>query len=160
MPVVLLSVLCAIAIALAVSTGALAAVISVAVGAVPARGLQVFFADFLIIENATRQVDPMTVLIQVLIRLSAPLIAATMPLWAGARLTMREAISNYGLIGAASFIDCAAARTRAVPTSALMVISNTFRSRRRVLVVEIALIATGAIFMAVLDLGDVPDIIF
>ena len=39
-------------------------------------------------------------------------------------------------------------------------VGNTFRNRRRVLVVEIALIAAGAIFMAVLGLSDATDYTF
>ena len=99
-------------------------------------------------------------LIQVVICLVAPLFAALLPLWAGARITVREAISTYGLTGAVGFVDRAVARVRSVPYSALLVIGNTFRNRRRVLVVEIALIAAGAIFMAVLGLSDATDFTF
>jgi putative ABC transport system permease protein len=142
---------------LVVSYGLLATLISIPIGFFAARGLQVFFAGFLNIENATPQVDPTAVMIQALICLAAPLLAATLPLWSGARITVREAISTYGLTGGAGFVDRTVARVRSVPYSALLIIGNTFRNRRRVLVVEIALIAAGAIFMAVLGLSDATD---
>lgn len=145
---------------LVLSYGVMATAISIPVGGALARGLQVFFATFLNIENATPQIDPMAVMIQVAICLIAPLLAALLPLWSGARITVREAISTYGLTGAVSFVDRAVARVRGVPYSALLIVGNTFRNRRRVLVVEIALIAAGAIFMAVLGLSDATDFTF
>jgi putative ABC transport system permease protein len=142
---------------LVLSYGLLAAIISIPVGYFAARGLQLFFADFLNIENATPQIDPTAVLIQVAICLIAPLLAAMIPLWAGARITVREAISTYGLTGTAGLVDRVVARVRSVPYMGLLIVANTFRNRRRVLIVEIALIAAGAIFMAVLGVSDATN---
>ncbi len=142
---------------LVLSYGLLAAAISIPVGAAAARGLQVFFATFLNMENATPQIDSTAVFIQVLICLIAPLLAALIPLRAGAHITVREAISTYGLTGAVSFVDRTLSTVKAVPYSVLLVIGNTFRNRRRAVVIEISLIAAGTIFMAVLGLNDATD---
>jgi len=123
-----------------VSYRLLAALISIPVGYFAARGLQLFFAGFSNIENAEPQIDPTAVAIQVIICLLAPLLAAMIPLWAGARITVRKAISTYGLTGAVDQAGRAVANIRAVLYMLLQIVANTFRSRRRVLVVEIALI--------------------
>ena len=125
---------------LVVSYGLLAALISIPVGYFVALGLQLFFAGFLNIENTAPQIDPTAVAIQVIICLLAPLLAAMIPLWAGARITVRKAISTYGLTGAVDQAGRAVANIRAVLYMLLQIVANPFRSRRRVLVVEIALI--------------------
>jgi putative ABC transport system permease protein len=142
---------------LVLSYGLLAAAISIPGGAAAARGLQVFFATFLNMENATPQVDPTAVFIQVLICLIAPLVAALIPLRSGARITVREAISTYGLTGGTGFVDRALASVKVVPYSIILVIGNTFRNRRRAVVIMGSLIVAGTIFMAVLGLNDATD---
>lgn len=85
---------------LVLSYGLLAAIISIPIGAMAAFGLQNFFANFLNLKIETFSVDRTAVLVQVAISIVAPLLAALVPLAAGTRITVREAISSYGLTGA------------------------------------------------------------
>ena len=134
--------------------GVLAAVISIPIGAVAASGLQAFFADFLNLEVGGISVDQSAVLIQVAICLVAPLFAALVPLSSGMRITVREAISNYGISGSVGLVDRLVAKTRNIPYFLLLTIGNAFRNRRRVLVVEASLVVAGVIFMMVIGVND------
>ena len=139
---------------LILSYGFLAAVISIPIGAVAALGLQNLFVQFLNLESYVIRVDATAVTAQILISLLAPLLAALVPLRAGMNITVREAISTYGLTGSAGLIDRMVTRAINVPYIILLTIGNTFRNRRRVVIIEFALIVAGTIFMMVLGVND------
>ncbi|MCP4425107.1 MAG: ABC transporter permease [Chloroflexi bacterium] len=145
---------------LVISYGLLAAIVSIPVGAMSAFGLQNFFADFLNLEIDSFRVDGTAVLIQVLISLVAPLLAALVPLLVGMRITVREAIGAYGLTGAVSLIDRLVAQAKNIPYAVLLTIGNTFRNAKRVVVIEIALVVAGAIFMMVMGVRDAARFTF
>jgi putative ABC transport system permease protein len=145
---------------LVITYGFLAAIISIPIGAVAAFGLQGFFADFLNLEIYEVRVDTTAVYVQVAISMIAPMVAALFPLLAGVRITVREAISTYGLNGSASALDRAVAKAVHFPYTLLLTISNTFRNKRRVVIIEVALIAAGAIFMMVVGVNDATQFTF
>ncbi len=139
---------------LVLAYGVLAAAISIPIGAAAATGLQVFFGNFLNLEIFEVSVDQTAVFAQVLISLIAPLFAALIPLRIGMRVTVREAISTFGLSAAAGAVDRLVARISNVPYSILLTIGNTFRNQRRVVIIVAALVVSGAIFMMVMGLND------
>ncbi len=139
---------------LVISYGLLAIVISIPVGAAAALGLQTFFGNFLNIESNPVRVDPTAIFIQVVICLVVPLLAALIPLAAGMRITVREAISTYGLGGAMGMVNRIVAGFKNVSYAVVLTIGNTFRNQRRVIVIEIALVMAGTIFMMVLGVND------
>jgi putative ABC transport system permease protein len=139
---------------LVLAYGLLAAAISIPVGAAAATGLQVFFGNFLNQELFTVRVDSTAILAQLGISLVAPLIAALIPLRQGMTITVREAISTFGLATSAGFIDRTVAKVSDVPYSILLTVGNTFRNQKRVIIIVGALIVSGAIFMMVLGLND------
>ena len=139
---------------LVLAYGAMAAAISIPVGAAAATGLQIFFGNFLNLEIFEVSVDATAVFAQVLISLVAPLFAALIPLRQGMRISVREAIGAFGLGGAAGAIDRLVARVSNVPYSILLTIGNTFRNQRRVVIIVAALVVSGAIFMMVMGLND------
>ena len=142
------------------SYGALAAIVSIPFGAVDAFGLQSFFANFLNLEINGFSVDPTAVIVQVVICLIAPLFAALVPLIGGMRVTVREAISTYGIAGSVGFVDRLVAKTRGIPYTLLLTIGNTFRNRRRVLIVQVSLVVSGVIFMMVIGVNDATKYTF
>lgn len=139
---------------LVLAYGSLAIVVSIPIGAVAATGLQAFFADFLNLQIDGISFDPTAVLVQVAICLVAPLLAALVPLSSGMRITVREAISSYGLSGSVGLVDRLVAKMRNIPYTILLTIGNTFRNRRRVLVVQLSLVVSGVIFMMVIGVND------
>ncbi len=145
---------------LVVSYGLLAAIISIPVGGAAALGLQGFFADFLNQEIFEVRFDTTAIMVQVVICLVAPFLAALFPLISGMRTTVREAISSYGLNGSAGTLDRMVARAVRIPYTILLTIGNTFRNRRRVLIIEVALVVAGAIFMMVIGVNDATNYTF
>lgn len=140
--------------------GVLATFVSIPVGALAAFGLQGFFADFLKLEIDQFVVDKTAVFVQALICLVAPLVAALPPLAAGMRITVREAISSYGLTGAVGLVEKIVTRARNVPYTLLLIIGNTFRNQRRVLIIELSLVVAGTIFMMVQGVNDATSYTF
>ncbi|MEM7799077.1 MAG: FtsX-like permease family protein [Chloroflexota bacterium] len=139
---------------LVITYGLLAVVISLPVGAFAALGLQTFFGNFLNIESNPIRVDQTAILMQVAICLIAPLLAALVPLSAGMRITVREAISTYGITGAMGLVNRLVARFTNISYTIILTIGNTFRNQRRVIIIEVALIVAGTIFMMVLGVSD------
>ena len=142
---------------LVIGYGILAMAVSLPLGSAAALGLQSFFGNFLNLEVVEIRTDPQAIVIQILICIVAPLLAALIPLSAGMRITVREAISTYGLGGAMGFINRLVANVRNVSYTVILTIGNTFRNQRRVVVIEIALVVAGAIFMMVLGVNDASD---
>jgi putative ABC transport system permease protein len=104
-------------------------------------------------------------LVMVATTLLAPLLGSIIPILSAARLTVREAISTYGLSTRTGWIERLGARLRFVSRMFLITVSNTFRNKWRVLLMEITLVLSGLIFMMTISVRDsveytVNDIIF
>lgn len=139
---------------LVLAYGTLAAAVSIPIGAAAATGLQVFFGNFLNLEIFEVSVDTTALMAQVGISLVAPMLAALIPLRQGMTITVREAISTFGLSSAIGFVDRLVARVSNVSYSILLTVGNTFRNQRRAIIIVAALVVAGAIFMMVMGLND------
>ena len=139
---------------LVLSYGLLAMIVSLPAGIFAAFGLQTFFGNFLNIESNMIQADPTAIVVQVIICIVAPLLAASVPLSVGMRITVREAISTYGLAGALGLVNRIVANFKNAGYNIVLTIGNTFRNQKRVIVIEVALIVAGTIFMMVLGVRD------
>lgn len=140
--------------ALVLAFGVLAALVSIPLGSLGARGLQALFINLLNLEDPGFSFDLAAISVQVAVAIAAPVLAALLPLLSGVRITVREAISSYGLTGAAGLIERMVARLSRLPYSLLLIFGNTFRNRRRVLLIEITLVIAGVVFMMVLGVND------
>lgn len=90
---------------------------------------------------------------QVIVALLVPLLAALWPVYSGVRLSVSQAISNYG-IGATfgkGIIDRLLARVRGLPRQATLTLRNTFRRKGRVILTQITLIMAGVVFVMVMS---------
>lgn len=94
------------------------------------------------------------ILLMAAITLLAPLLASLLPIFSGARITVREAVSTYGLATKSGTIERVGARLRFVSRMLLLTISNTFRNKWRVILMEISLVLSGLIFMMVVSVRD------
>jgi putative ABC transport system permease protein len=88
---------------------------------------------------------------QIAICILAPLIIATLPIFRGAGITVREAISSYGLTGGGGLIDRLMAKLSFLPRMTSMAVSNTFRNKTRLFMTELTLVGAGILFMAVMS---------
>ena len=145
---------------LVLAYGLLAALISIPMGALGARGLQALFLNLLNMADPGFSIDLQAISVQVAVAVIAPLLAAVLPLRTGIRITVREAINTYGLTGSIGIIEQIISRLRRLPYSVLLVLSNTFRNRKRVLLIQITLVLAGVVFMMVLGVNDATSFTF
>ena len=134
--------------------GLLALLIAVPLGALGGWALNVFLMGTFNADPGPFTISPPAIWAQVIIALLTPLLVALVPIIAGARMTVREAISTYGLSTKPSLLDRLIARLKKVSRLLLLTISNTFRHKGRVLLTQITLVLSGLIFMMVMSVGD------
>ena len=134
--------------------GLLAALISIPLGGLGARSLQSLFINLLNLEDPGFSLDMTAVAVQVAVAMISPFLAAVIPLLSGVRITVREAINTYGLTGSTGLIERLVARFQRLPYTLLLVLSNAFRNRRRVFLIELTLVLAGVVFMMVLGVND------
>ncbi|RIK56381.1 MAG: ABC transporter permease [Chloroflexi bacterium] len=138
--------------------GVLALLIAVPLGALGAIGLANIFAGLLNFDVGGVRIDPQVLLVQVVIGLAAPMLAALLPILRGVRVTVREAVSEHGL-GKGHFghslIDRAIVGLRFIfPMGRPMQISlrNTFRRKSRLALTLITLSLASTIFIAIFSI--------
>lgn len=138
--------------------GIMALFISIPVGALGAVGLANIFAGLLNFDVGGAKLEPQVVITQVAIGLLAPLLAATIPIMRGVRISVREAISEQGL-GKGQFgkslIDRFIVMLRYIlPIGRPMQISlrNTFRRKSRLTLTLITLSLASTIFIAIFSI--------
>lgn len=97
------------------------------------------------------------VTLQAISALIVPLAAALLPVWNGARLTVRQAISSYG-IGAdfgSNWVDQGVERLgrRFLASYNAMALANTFRRKGRLALTQMVLVIAGVMFLMVMSLS-------
>lgn len=138
--------------------GVLSLFIALPLGALGAVGLANIFAGLLNFDVGGARLEPQVVIIQVFISLLAPVLAATLPIMRGVRISVREAISDQGMgkgqFGK-SFIDRMIVFLRYIlPIGRPMQISlrNTFRRKSRLTLTLITLSLASTIFIAIFSI--------
>jgi putative ABC transport system permease protein len=103
------------------------------------------------------QTSQPVIILVVLLCLLAPVIASLVPIISGARITVREAISTYGLSTNTGLLERVLAKARFISRLILITISNTFRHKRRVVLLEVGLVLSGLMFMAVVAVREAVE---
>jgi putative ABC transport system permease protein len=134
--------------------GFLALLIAIPLAVMGGWGLYVFLMNTFNADPGPFRPVPQAVVAMVAIALLAPLLASLLPILSGARITVREAISTYGLSAGGGLLERLLARMERIPRLTLLTISNTFRNKGRVLLTQITLVLSGLIFMMVMSTGD------
>ena len=114
-----------------------------------------YMASILNFDLASEAVPPWAYALQVTVSLLIPLLAATYPIYKGSRITVQQAINDYG-VGQGQFgatvVDRLLGRLGGLARPLLLSIRNTFRRRGRLALTLFVLAVGGATFMAVLNL--------
>ena len=134
--------------------GLLALIIALPLGAIGGWGLNIFLLNAFNAEPGNFTISPPAIVAQVTIALLAPLLASLIPIFSGARTSVREAISTYGLSTKSGLLEKWLSNLVYVSRLVLLTISNTFRNKKRVILTQITLILSGLIFMMVMSVGD------
>ncbi|NJN96412.1 MAG: ABC transporter permease [Anaerolineales bacterium] len=129
----------------------LALLIAAPLGALAAHGLRLLLIGRMNMIPGPFEISSSAVLTQAAVALLSPLLIAIVPIFAGAQLTVREAISSYGLTGATGLLERLLAKAAFMPRLTALTLSNTFRNKQRVLLTEITLVGAGVIFMMVMN---------
>jgi putative ABC transport system permease protein len=137
--------------------GLLALIIALPLGAIVAFGVSRYFLDLFNIDYNQFRISTGAVVFQVLCALAAPLLAGLPPILQGANITVRQAISSYGLGGAfgSSWLDRLVDRVgqRWLPSHYATALGNMFRRKGRLLMTELVLVTAGAAFLMVMSLN-------
>ena len=99
-------------------------------------------------------ISSQSVIVQALIAFLAPLLTSLIPILSASRVTVREAISAYGLSTDNSVIERTLSKAKNASRMLIMTISNAFQHNRRVLLLQIALVLSGLMFMMVVSVRD------
>jgi putative ABC transport system permease protein len=101
------------------------------------------------------RMTPEAVIVQIAIGLFVPLSAGLLPVLSGTRITIHEALSNYGL-GKGKFgrslVDRMVESIRGLSRPMLISLRNTFRRKGRLALTLVTLILGGAVFIGVYNL--------
>ncbi|MCG2784632.1 MAG: FtsX-like permease family protein [Anaerolineae bacterium] len=140
-------------LALILSFGVMAFVISAPLSFWAARQFLVFMAVFLNFDLTSTSLYPGVVWMQAGVALLTPLVAAIVPLFNGLRVSVREALGSYGLGGGSqSPSKTTESRLGFIPRQVLVSLRNAFRRKARVSLTIFTLVLAGAIFIAVFNL--------
>ncbi len=133
--------------------GALALLIAVPLGAVGAYLLASWILELVNITLTTFPIDPAALIVQVVLAVAVPLVAALVPVIGGARITAHRAIATYGLGGGfgRGLFDRLLGRIRRLPRPVILSVRNTFRRKGRVVLTLLTLALGGAMFMMVMS---------
>lgn len=155
--------------------GALAVAVAVPLGALGTHAFTLMIGGFLNFDITETAVPPAVILLQVVVALVVPLVAALPPVLKGARISVRQAIASYGLgqgrfgtgrveNAVQRFLDSMPRVFEKVPRPTLLSLRNTFRRKGRLALTLTTLTVSGAIFMGIFSvrqslLGTLDDVL-
>ncbi|MDH4138824.1 MAG: ABC transporter permease, partial [Anaerolineae bacterium] len=138
--------------------GFLSLVVAVPLGGLAAYAFTGYLASLINFDQAGFRIPPQALALEVAVGLIVPLLTALYPIFSGARITVREAISTYGLgkgLFGRSLIDRlveeVTSAIRALSRPMRLSLRNTFRRKGRLALTLFTLTLGGAIFIAVLS---------
>ncbi len=134
--------------------GVLAFLIAAPLSAYVASWTTNLLAGFVNVDFPSFSIIPSVVILQAAIAIIFPLIAGFLPVTRGTRLTVREAVTDYGLAQnpKVGLLDRLIEKIRVLPRPALLSLRNTFRRKGRLALTLLTLVLGGAIFISVLSL--------
>ena len=133
--------------------GALALLIAMPSAAYTAGRLSQYLAGFINVDFPDFSLPTNIIVTEIAIGLLLPLLAALFPIFSGTRVTVREAINDYGLgkgqmkLG---ITDRLLEKVRGLSRPMMLSFRNTFRRKTRLVLTMVTLILGGTIFMSVL----------
>ena len=141
---------------LVLSFGLLALVIAVPLSVLASYGFTRWMIGMLNATPSPFSIPPISLWLQVIIALAVPVLAALVPVLNGSRLTVRQAITNYGLTAPPQhgLFDRILESIRGLPRPVLLSIRNTFSRKIRLAFTLVTLVLGGAIFIAVISVRE------
>lgn len=143
-------------LAMALAFGLLALLIAHPAARIVARAFVDFAASLTNFDVQHFAVSPWVFILQAGLAIVLPLLAAVFPVAAGARITAREALSDYGLrtAGSGDFFDRLVGQIRGLPRPMLLSLRNTFRRKGRLALTLLTLMVAGSVFISIFSLRE------
>lgn len=135
--------------------GVLSLLVAAPLGALAASAVTGFVAGVFNFNSGGLELPPQVLLLEASVALLIPLAAATWPVWRGTGVTVREAVSDYGIStlqpkGRVDYwVDAVLAKMKKLPRPVLLSLRNTFRRKGRLALTLLTLTIAGTVFMAV-----------
>lgn len=146
--------LMAIYIANTIAFGLLSLLIGVPLGALGALGITNYMAGLLNFDISSFRLPSHVLAQEVAVGIITPVLAALYPIVTGTRISIREAIGDYG-VGKGQFgqgvLDRVLGAVRVLSRPVLISLRNTFRRKGRLILVLITLTLASAIVISVLS---------
>jgi len=144
-----------------VGFGVMALAIALPLSTLSGYGVAILFGSILNFDIGPIRIPMTSLAMQLLVGIGIPLGAAVVPILGGTRVTIREAISSYGL-GAGQFgkniFDRMVEKIRFLSRPLLISLRNAFRRKSRMMLTLSTLTLAGAIFIAVINLQGAFDV--
>ena len=141
-------------IVLILTFGLIALLIAIPLADGAAQNIGNGMAGYLSIYMSPYQGYTSTVVQQIIVALVIPLLAALWPIYSSVRLTVREALTDYGIRGSGTAKNLSVSKNNLiVPRPLRLSMRNAFRRKARLALTLFTLVLAGAIFMAVNNLG-------
>ncbi len=137
--------------------GLLSLLIAFPLGAIASFSVSQWFLGLYNIDYDSYSMSSSTLLVEAFAALAVPLLGALLPVLSAAAITVRQAISSYGL-GVdfrTTWIDQLVERIgrRFLVSYNAMALSNTFRRKGRLLLTQLVLVMAGVMFLMVMTLS-------
>lgn len=137
---------------MALILGVAAVIVGAPLGMLGARALAGFVAGLLNADIVNPSIPASVLVLEVIVGLAVPLLTALFPVVSGTRVTVREALNDYGLDTrqfGTGVIDRLLGRLRDLPRPMTLGLGNTFRRRGRLALTLFTLTLGSAAFIAV-----------
>ncbi|MDO8568668.1 MAG: FtsX-like permease family protein [Dehalococcoidales bacterium] len=132
--------------------GLLALLVALPLGMVMAYLFTVAVTQFLNINILSFHLPAHVFFLQAGASLLVPVIASALPIFGGVRITVREALSNYGIAKSQhGFIDRLLLRVRGLPRPILFALRGTFQRKGRLMLTLGTLAIAGTLFISVVN---------
>ncbi|MDF2634215.1 MAG: acidobacterial duplicated orphan permease [Pelosinus sp.] len=138
--------------------GVLALVVAAPLGALAASAVTGFMAQVFNFDSGGFELPPKVLLLEATAAIVVPILAAIWPIWRGTGITVREAVSDYGIGNVMSkgrldtWIDRLLERRSNLSRPILLSLRNTFRRKGRLALTLLTLTVAGTVFMAVFSI--------
>jgi putative ABC transport system permease protein len=131
-------------------------VLGIGLGIIAGYEFLSYLADLFTLDLGAFQVTPSILLISVAVGIGVPLLAAILPLWLGTKITVREAMTSYGVSNGkhAPSSSKLGQRMRWIPQTTRLGMRSIFRKRGRAVLTLLALMISGIAFLSVSATSD------
>ncbi len=137
--------------------GVLSLLVAFPLGAIASFRVSQWFLGLYNIDYDSYSLSNRTLIVEAIAALGVPLLGALIPILSAAAITVRQAISSYGLGGdfSTTWIDRLVERIgrRFLVSYNAMALSNTFRRKGRLLLTQLVLVMAGVMFLMVMTLS-------